>query len=189
MGWFSKPKQQQLNLNIPNPETGDPKDLIRFIDSHNSDIIKQVYQQLIQLKYNIPFTIDLAFRDKITMGYIAKEEYLWMTTLYDYQQEKEKLSTYSKTYDFEIKGLQVPAYRTRLKECIIYEMLWFKKDPKNQYDKNAIQIIANSGLLGFVPKEDTALIYQFIDEDHKAFLSSAIANGEYVDASVAVYYN
>jgi len=177
------------NVNAPNPETANPKEVIDFISDCPPDVIKQVYHQLLAKNIKIPGDLDKLFQEKITNLYLFKERYYWKTSIESYQIEKEKLNNYKENYSFELQGVHVPANRKRLENCIIFEKVILKKQPRNKYDSNAIQVIANSGALGHVPADETEIVHKIIDQEHKAFIEKIFLLGDHLRVTIKIYHN
>lgn len=178
----------QKNISVPNPETANPKDVVHFILNESSDIVKQVYNQLINKEYKIPEKLAGLFRDKINGGFIMYSKIYCQFNIEDYQVEKEDLKQYSNQYIFEVKGLQVISYQDRLRDCVVYEKVNLKKEPHNKYDSNAIKVVASSGLIGYVPRDETDELSEIMNNDYKAFIFS-ISDYDRIDSNVIVYYN
>ena len=184
----SETNQAQQNMNVPNPETANPKDVIRFISIQERDIVKQVYNQLKGLGVNIPANLDSLFQEKIKKGYFFLEDGYWRTSIENYQKGKEQLDSFAETYSFELKGVHINAYKNHLKNCIIYEQVMLKKEPHNQYDKNAIKVVVGSKMIGRVPIEETLMVHNILEKDYKAFIESISNNDDFLDVSIIVYY-
>ena len=89
--------QTQLNLDVPNPETANPKKVIHFISNYDKDVVaEQVYNQFKGLNIRIPKNLDSIFKEKIDKGYIFKEDHYWRTSIEDFQNEHENLSSFPK---------------------------------------------------------------------------------------------
>lgn len=181
--------KSQLNLDVPNPETANPKKVIHFISNYEVDVVKQVYKQLKDLNIRIPINLDKIFKEKIDKGYIFREEYYWGTSIEDFQNIHENLYKYKDTFRFELKGLHITSYKKRLKDCIIYDKVTLNKEPHNKYDKNAIKVVANSGLIGYVPAEETEKVHQLLEREHKVFIEDISDIDGYIDATIKIYYN
>lgn len=177
------------SISAPNPETANPKDVIDFISDCPPDVIKQVYHQLLAKNIKIPGELDKIFQEKITKLVLLKEKYYWKTSIESYQIEKEKLNNYKENYFFDLKGVHVPSNRKKLENCIIFEKVTLKKEPRNKYDSNAIQVIANSGAVGHVPADQTEIVHKIIDQEHKAFIEKILKSGDYLAVTIKIYYN
>lgn len=179
---------QTLNLDVPNPETANPKKVIQFISIYDKDEISQVYKQLKEKNIKIPKSLDEVFKEKINKGYIFREDFFWKVSIEDFQREKESLYSFKNTYSFELKGLHVNSYRSKLKDCIVYDSVEVQKDIYNKYDKNAIKVVSNSGLIGHVPADETSTVLGIIQQNHKAFIKSISKIEEYIDVSIIIHY-
>jgi hypothetical protein len=181
--------QTKLNLDVPNPETANPKKVIHFISNYDKDVVQQVYNQFKGLNIRIPKNLESIFKEKIDKGYIFKEDHYWRTSIEDFQNEHEKLSSFSKTHSFELKGVHVTTYKNHLKDCIIFDMVTLKKDPNNKYDKNAIKVIAGDRLIGHVDADETETVHKILNKEHKAFISDILDLDGYIDVTIKLYYN
>ncbi|MBS1754595.1 MAG: hypothetical protein JST34_11175 [Bacteroidetes bacterium] len=188
-GHASSSGQRQVNMDVPNPETANPKKVIHFISNYDKDVVQQVYNQFKGLNIHIPQNLDNIFREKIAKGYIFKEDYYWQTSIEDFQIEHENLNNFSKTHSFDLKGVHVSTYKKNLKDCILFEMVTLKKDPNNKYDKNAIRVIAGNRLIGHVDADETETVHEIMTREHKAFISDILDLDGYLDVTIKIYYN
>lgn len=184
-----KTKKQTVELDMPNPENGHPKKIINFIDDHDASVIKQAHEQLLKLNKRIPSEFEVIFQDKIRNGYIQKENYLWAFSLEDYDIVHDHIKDLKKTYTFEIKGLQNYTYRKAIKNCILYEEVFFENEPNNKFDKNAIRIFCLEGNLGYVPATETSAINKIVSGEYKAYLENVSEINSFIQAHVVIHYN
>lgn len=52
---------------------------------------------------------------------------------------------------FKIAGISY--YQEKIKNVLLDQKLIMMKDPSNKYDKNAIKILYNNDIIGYVPKD------------------------------------
>jgi len=186
---FTNIQSQSVELSVPNPETANPKDVVRFILSRDSDVVRQIYHQLKQKGIIIPEQLDKLFHDKINCSLLYYRPIYWGFDIKEYQMEKENLSQYSDQYYFGIKGLQVKSYQKKLEDCVVYDQVTLKKEPHNKYDPNAIKVVSPSGLIGYVPRDETDEVKSIIDKSHKAFIFRITDIDGFIDSDVVIYYN
>ena len=92
----------EAEIDVPNPENSNPKNVIEFIDHYDSNVIKPVYEQLNSLNKRIPPLIDSAFREKIQNHYISKEIYLWNMSIESRKIIEDDLEVYPSKIIFEL---------------------------------------------------------------------------------------
>lgn|GEM_PF-6671063 len=56
-------------------------------------------------------------------------------------------------------------------------------------DENAIKVLGNSKLIGYVPAIETDVVHKILDSDHKSFIESIIEFDDDLDVTIKVYYN
>jgi hypothetical protein len=122
----------EAEIDVPNPENSNPKNVIEFIDHYDSNVIKPVYEQLNSLNKRIPHLIDSAFREKIQNHYISKEIYLWNMSIESRKIIEDDLEVYPSKIIFELKGLHLDKYVNKLKNNIIYDEVYLEEEPENE---------------------------------------------------------
>ena len=181
-------QKQVVEIDVPNPENSNPKKVIEFINDYEPSVIKQTYDQLIGLNKQIPKELKIAFEDKIKNGYIIKENYLWSISIEEIKVEQDNLIDYTKRYSFEVKGLQINAYKERLKNSIIYDEVYLESEPKNKFDKNAIKVETIDGLIGYVPANETSEVKKIMETDYKAYIENVTNDDGFINAYIEIYH-
>ena len=83
--------------------------------------------------------------------------------------------------DYDIlKIAGVTKNQKRMRKCRIGEPIQLKRDSKNKFDKNAVQIVSKYGQLGFIPKEEARDYAKAIDHGYK-FNATLNEIGEFED--------
>ncbi|WP_156831939.1 HIRAN domain-containing protein [Kaistella palustris] len=182
-------KSFEAEIEVPNPENSNPKKVIEFIDHYsNPEVIKSVYEKLIELDKKIPPILDAAFKEKIQNGYITKEIYLWNLSIENRKIIEDELENYPNSYKFELKGLQENKYVDKLKSNIIYDEVWLYEEPNNKFDKNAIKVQNLIGTIGYVPKDETFEVKEILQEDFKAYINKIERQENYLFAEIIIHY-
>ncbi len=178
----------EAEIEVPNPENSNPKNVIEFIDHYDSNVIEPVYNQLISLNKNIPPLIDAAFREKIKNHYLTKEIYLWNLSIENRKIIEDELENYPNKYKFELKGLQENKYVEKLKSNIIYDEVWLYEEPNNKFDKNAIKVENIDGTIGYVPRDETYDLKEILEKEFKAYINKIQRQESYLFAEIIIYY-
>ena len=178
----------EAEIDVPNPENSNPKNVIEFIDHYDSNVIKPVYEQLNSLNKRIPPLIDSAFREKIQNHYISKEIYLWNMSIESRKIIEDDLEVYPSKIIFELKGLHLDKYVNKLKNNIIYDEVYLEEDPENEYDNEAIKVENLDGIIGYVPREQTFEIKEIIEKDYRAYINKIERQPKFLYAEIIIYY-
>lgn len=178
----------EAEIDVPNPENSNPKNVIEFIDHYDSNVVKPVYEQLNSLNKRIPPLIDSAFREKIQNHYISKEIYLWNMSIESRKIIEDDLEVYPSKIIFELKGLHLDKYVNKLKNNIIYDEVYLEEDPENEYDNEAIKVENLDGIIGYVPREQTFEIKEIIEKDYRAYINKIERQPNFLYAEIIIYY-
>ena len=178
----------EAEIDVPNPENSNPKNVIEFIDHYDSNVIKPVYEQLNSLNKRIPPLIDSAFREKIQNHYISKEIYLWNMSIESRKIIEDDLEVYPSKIIFELKGLHLDKYVNKLKNNIIYDEVYLEEEPENEYDNEAIKVENLDGIIGYVPREQTFEIKEIIEKDYRAYINKIERQHNFLYAEIIIYY-
>ena len=181
-------KSFEAEIDVPNPENSNPKNVIEFIDHYDSNVIKPVYEQLNSLNKRIPPLIDSAFREKIQNHYISKEIYLWNMSIESRKIIEDDLGVYHSKTIFELKGLHLDKYVDKLKSNIIYDEVYLEEEPENEFDNEAIKVENLDGIIGYVPKEQTFEIKEIIESDYKAYINKIERQPNFLYAEIIIYH-
>lgn len=184
----SKTSSYQTKISVPNPETSNPKDVATFIANISSDTAKQVYDQLKEKGFQIPFDIEEMFKDAIDGKLFYFGNLYWRLNIKAYQYKTEHLSDYAYTFSFDLKGIQIPIRRKHLEECVFYERVILKPEPSNKYDNNAIKVMTENKLLGYVGRNETQEVKPLLT-DYKAFIADISTIDAYIAATIIIYSN
>lgn len=185
----NKTESFNMDIELPNPEKSNPKDVIEFINDYQSIVIEEVYKKLKSLDNKIPPKLDAAFKDKIQNGAIIKENYLWNMSIEYRKIIQDDLEIFKNKYSFELKGLQENKYREKLKDCIIYDEVYIKLEPKNKFDKNAIKVESLDGIIGYVPASETYEVKNIIENnEYKVYIENIESDMDFISTQIIIYY-
>lgn len=108
-------------------------------------------------------------------------------------EEIKKIKAYSDQhpdrYEFNVKGLHMVSYQKRLAKCTATDVVTLEPEPENKYDSNAIKVMTDVGLIGYVPAEKTDYVGHLISNDHDAFIGDITDDNGYVNCVIAINYN
>jgi HIRAN domain len=188
----SAPKRSSVstvqNIDFPNPETASPKLVLKALDRYDTDVIKQIYQQLKSLNVELPPDVQTAFEAKIAGRYFYTIHYEGLN-LQNFQEAKYRLKALPEQYYFELKGVHIPARKRILNDCVTFDEVELKKDPKNEYDPNAIKVTCGNRLIGYVPAEETEKVHEIIANHHFAFIYRKTRSSEdYIEVDIILYF-
>lgn len=186
----TKSESFNMDIELPNPEKSNPKDVIEFINDYQSIVIEEVYKKLKLLDNKIPPKLDAAFKEKIQNGTIIKENYLWNMSIEYRKIIQDDLETFENKYSFELKGLQENKYREKLKDCIIYDEVYIELEPTNKFDKNAIKVESLDGVIGYVPASETYEVKNIIENnEYKVYIENIESDMNFISTQIIIYYN
>jgi hypothetical protein len=186
---MNKTKKFNMDIELPNPEKSNPKDVIEFINDYQSIVIEEVYKQLISLNNKIPAKLDAAFKEKIQNGIILKENYFWKISIENRKIIQDDLDKFENKYSFELKGLKENKYREILKNCIIYDEVYLEIEPNNKFDKNAIKVEYLDGIIGYAPILETFEIKNIIENnEYKVYIENIENVGDFISSQIIIYY-
>lgn len=186
---MNKTKKFNMDIELPNPEKSNPKDVIEFINDYQSIVIEEVYKQLISLNNKIPPKLDAAFKEKIQNGRILKENYFWKISIEYRKIIQDDLDKFENKYSFELKGLKENKYREILKNCIIYDEVYLEIEPNNKFDKNAIKVEYLDGIIGYAPISETFEIKNILENnEYKVYIENIENVGDFISSQIIIYY-
>ncbi|MGN6602203.1 MAG: HIRAN domain-containing protein [Ginsengibacter sp.] len=93
-----------------------------------------------------------------------------------------------RVYKFDVKGLQIASYRTHLSNCQVGDEVELLAEPTNSYDSNAIKVICNKQLIGYVPKEKTKNVSKICLGENYAQIAHIYQNETFAECFVAIYF-
>lgn len=144
-----------------------------FFDKKDEYILEKIieninkYQCLDPRKKITHFTFDVAgtsYRQENIKKLAVKNE--------DYNLPNKELYSYlEKIYEYEFPVDNV--------EII--------PEPENQYDKNALKVVANGIHIGYIKKDETKKVKKIIDSDNKKEIKIKIEGGKYKDVVIDDY--
>jgi hypothetical protein len=185
----NKTESFNMDIELPNPEKSNPKDVIEFINDYQSIVIEEVYKKLKLLDNKIPPKLDAAFKEKIQNGAIIKENYLWNMSIEYRKIRQDDLETFANKYSFELKGLKENKYREKLKDCIIYDEVYIELEPENKFDKNAIKVESLDGIIGYVPASETYEVKNIIEyNEYKVYIENIESDIDFISTQIVIYY-
>lgn len=92
-------------------------------------------------------------------------------------------------YDVEVKGTQYTDFD--ITQIPIDEDLKFEFEPTNEYDKNAIKVLCNKVVIGYVPKNSIQeMVKNYIEDDNKyveAFVSKVNEDSKLIQMAIGFY--
>lgn len=93
---------------------------------------------------------------------------------------------YPTTFRFYVKGLQVTSYRNRLAKCDTGDIVQLDREPENKFDPNAIKVMSDAGLIGYVPADKTEIVYSIICNEYDAYIDEINVEDEYISCKVMI---
>lgn len=184
---------REIQLDVPNPVI-NPEKFLDFIDKTNAEYLWQIERQLDYTNNLQNIILRKAINDKSLYGTLNKDYYLGILV-------KSKVDSYNvesleSSIDEEFKFITsfkiAGAFISYRKENLIFNVeegsgVVLKREPNNKFDPNAIAVMQNKSLLGYVPKHETEFISEIMKFNHVAKIADIIYIDDFIDVIVNIY--
>lgn len=180
--------QETKQIQFPNPETANPKDVHKAFLRYSKDELKQIYTGLKKQGVNIPSALDNDFQDYLNGKYLFSIHYDNLN-LEEFQRKKYSLKDFQNRYVFDLRGVQFGRRKKILEDWLTYDEVELKPEPTNDFDENAIKVLAGHRLIGYVPREETAEVKEIMKSVYFAFIYMKSSDQEgFVTADIIIHY-
>lgn len=92
---------------------------------------------------------------------------------------------------FELTGIHFPETKTFISNfCNQGDVVSIELEPNNKFDSNAIAVIHNANIIGYVPAHETSLVKEFIFKyNYIAFIYKKEYLGSYLNVEIGLLEN
>ena len=187
-----KDKERFLNMQMPDFEFDEPKKCLTYINE-----IPQRYVS--NAKYNLDINGRIknkvylkAFDERDSLGFIDVDKFLEIFSSYE---QGNFVIPENQSFGFEIFDvIKVAGVHLEHRKSYVVENLSegdevvLIAEPKNRYDKNAIQVVHKYFPFGYIPAIECFSVKPILSEDYKAIVSDIIYDSEgFIDVEITIY--
>lgn len=182
---------KSISLEVPNPSVV-PLKFLEFLKTVPSEYLWQIEMNLDESNVLNNYIIKKAIDDRRKNGnfnFTYYEKLIKRLEAGNYNiDDKDIQQEFSYRTNFKIAGLHLEARKKKiLLELEEGSDVILKREPYNTYDSNAISVVQNDTVLGYVPKTDNIEIGEIIKNKFIAKVADVIYKDDFLDVIIYLY--